>query len=235
MKARLTDSREQFYEAYWSRNANVVPDNDPTAEDRKRLLRMALERYLSKSHDGTPLRCRKVLDAGCGSGEFSVFIKELGFDVVGIDVSQTAIERAKQSYPGNNFHRLSLEGRLPFSDGEFDAIWSTEVLEHLFDVHAALSELNRVLGQGRVVMLTVPFHGFLKNLMIALVGFEQHYHPYLSHIRFFTKGSLTNCLLRAGFEPVLWCGIGRIWPFYKSFFVVARKVKLPGPAPEILG
>lgn len=230
MSAYRFNNRDRFYEAYWSQGGKAIPEDDPTTGDRKRWLASALKQFLTLGN-----RPGKVLDAGCGSGEFEGFIKGLGFDVVGIDTSQAAIEQAKRLYPETNFHRVSLEDRLPFSDGEFDAIWSTEVLEHLFNVHASLSELNRVLDQGGVLILTVPFHGLLKNLIIALVGFERHYHPYVSHIRFFTQKSLTECLSLTGFQLLLCRGIGRVWPLYKSFFVVARKIKAPESAPEIIG
>lgn len=229
----MPNSRDRFYEAYWSREAKAIPEDDPTTEERKRLLAMALAKFLAESSTGR--QAGKILDAGCGNGEFSAFIRELGFKVVGIDIATPAIERAQKVCPDASFYIGSLEEKLPFHDGEFDAIWCTEVLEHLFDVHACLSESNRVLREGGVLILTVPFHGLLKNLAIVLSGFERHFNPYLSHIRFFTKRSLTECLTRAGFEPVLWRGIGRMWPLYKSFFVVARKVRAPGPAPEIIG
>lgn len=226
----MPNSRDRFYEAYWSREAKAIPKADPTAEDRKRLLALVLRRFLVPGN-----RPGKVLDAGCGNGEFSAFIQGLGFEVVGIDIATGAIEKARRVCPDASFYVGSLEDKLPFHNGEFNAIWCTEVLEHLFDVHTCLSEFNRVLREGGMLILTMPFHGLLKNLTIVLVGFERHFNPYLSHIRFFTKRSLTECLLRAGFEPVLWRGIGRVWPLYKSFFVVARKVNAPGPAPEIIG
>lgn len=224
---------DRFYDAYWSQGREQFLARDPTNEDRKRRLALALSKFLDGSRRGR--LAGKVLDAGCGSGEFTVFIERLGFDVVGLDISSAAIEKAKTLCPSAQFYASSLEEKLPFNDGDFDAVWSTEVLEHLFDVHACLSEFNRVLRNKKILILTTPSHGLLKNLAITLVGFEKHYNPYLSHIRFFTKRSLTGCLTRAGFEPMLWRGIGRVWPLYKSFFVVARKVRAPGPAPEIVG
>lgn len=226
----MSNSKRRFYDAYWSVEGKAIPEDDPTTEDRRRLLASALRQFLILGN-----RPGKVLDAGCGNGEFSAFIRGLGFEVVGIDIASGAIRRAQKACPDASFYIGSLEDKIPFRDGLFDAIWCTEVLEHLFDVHACLSEFNRVLREGGVLILTTPFHGLLKNLTIIFVGFERHFNPYLSHIRFFTKRSLTACLVRAGFEPVMWRGIGRVWPLYKSFFVVARKVRTPGPAPEIMG
>ena len=225
--------QDRFYEVYWSRGGKLISEDDPTTEDRKHLLALAFKKFLPGLSSGQPRG--KVLDAGCGDGEFCIFIRQLGFDSVGIDIACAAIERARLRYPAARFYVGSLENTLPFHDGEFDAIWCTEVLEHLFDVHACLSELNRVLREGGLLILTTPFHGLMKNLAITLVGFERHFHPYLSHIRFFTRRSLSECLWRAGFELVMRRGMGRIWPLHKSFFVVARKVRPPGATPAIIG
>ncbi len=176
-----------------------------------------------------------VLDAGCGNGEFSLFLVELGYEVTGVDISSAAIAKARMAIPESRFEVASLETGLPFTEGEFAAVWCTEVLEHLFDVHTALTELNRVLMPSGLFVLTTPYHGLIKNLAIALAGFEQHYNPYLSHIRFFTRKSLGVCLTRAGFTAVSWGGVGRRGPLRMSHFVVAHKTSLPEPAPEIIG
>jgi 2-polyprenyl-6-hydroxyphenyl methylase/3-demethylubiquinone-9 3-methyltransferase len=103
------------------------------------------------------------------------------------------------------------------------------------DVHGCLAEINRVLKMGGLLILTVPYHGLIKNLGIALLYFERHYNPYISHVRFYTKKSLKACLLRGGFKVVRWEGLGRYWPIWMSVFVIAEKTSLPEPRPEIIG
>jgi 2-polyprenyl-6-hydroxyphenyl methylase/3-demethylubiquinone-9 3-methyltransferase len=191
---------------------------------------MALRRALA----GLPA-ASAVLDAGCGNGEFTSFLASLGYSVTGVDVSATAIARSKAQVPNGRFEVASLEAGLPFQGGEFSAVWCSEVLEHITDVHAALSEFNRVLVFGGVVVLTTSYHGLIKNLAIAVAGFERHYDPYLSHIRFFTRRSLGACLSRTGFTPISWSGVGRRWPLWMSHFVVARKDSHPGAPPQIMG
>ncbi len=229
----LSYTIRSFYQAYWSQGDKAPPAGDPTTEERKLLLALSLQRFVLAS-GCDPANCR-VLDAGCGNGEFSGFMRGLGFAVVGVDIAKSALDMARRSWPEIGLCAASLEGELPFREGMFSAAWNTEVLEHLFDIHGCLCELNRVLRKGGILILTTPFHGFLKNLAITLVGFERHFNPNVSHIRFFTRKSLCDCLTRAGFEPLLWKGIGRAWPLYKSDFVVSRKVSFPGPPPEIIG
>jgi len=222
-------SIREFYEAYW-REPKAPPQGDPTAGERMACLRAALESFVSG-----PAEKVRILDAGCGDGEFVAFLRDLGFRVSGVDLSEGAIVRARQRCPDVQFRAASLEEVLPFGDESFDAIWCTEVLEHLFDIHGTLAEFNRILKPKGAVLLTTPYHGLVKNLLIALAGFDRHFNPDLSHIRFFSKTSLDRCLRRAGFVPIRWRGVGRVRPLWKSVFVVARKDGAPLLAPEILG
>lgn len=223
--------REQgFYEAYWQRE-KASPQDDPTTTERQNLLQNALQPLLRAD---SPSSC-SVLDAGCGDGKFSTFLHGLGFHVAGIELSELAAAKAKSRCPYADIQVGSLETRLPFADASFNAIWCTEVLEHLFDVHGALAEFNRVLKDKGMLLLTTPYHGFVKNLLIALFGFDRHFNPEISHIRFFTRITLERCFRQAGFVPVSWHGVGRVWPLWKSFFVIARKEAPAGPPPEIIG
>ena len=216
----------EFYKRYWQPAGDAIPEQGFALEERKALLKAAL----ANLHRGAP-----VLDAGCGSGEFTAFLSDLGCTVTGVDISATAVVQAQQRCPAARFEVASLEAGLPFADEEFAAVWCSEVLEHLFDVHAALAELNRVLQTDGKLVLTTPYHGLFKNIAIALLGFEKHYNPYLSHIRFFTRRSLGMCLDRAGFAVEWWGGIGRHWPLWKAHFVIAQKVAPSSPPPTIEG
>lgn len=219
-------SFSEFYEVYWRHESSSLAGCNFALAERQAKLRKALV--------GLPTGA-SVLDAGCGSGVFCAFLTQLGYRVIGVDISFTAVTKAKAAVPTGHFKVASLEAGLPFAKGEFAAVWCTEVLEHLFDVHAALAELNRVLVQDGLMVLTAPYHGLLKNLAIALFGFERHYNPCLSHIRFYTRKSLRACLGRAGFAVLSWGGVGRKWPIWMSHFVIARKISMPGPTPGIVG
>jgi 2-polyprenyl-6-hydroxyphenyl methylase/3-demethylubiquinone-9 3-methyltransferase len=221
---------KEFYEAYW-RQAYAPPQSDPTSAQRMVRLEAALRPLLAGPRAGS----RHVLDAGCGDGAFLAFLRRRGFCVSGLDLAEAAAARARRRCPDADTRIGSLEEPLPFEDQSFDAVWCTEVLEHLFNVHGALAELNRVLKPGGMLLLTTPYHGLVKNLLIALLAFDRHYNPDLSHVRFFTRRSLERCLRRAGFAPVARHGLGRVWPIWKSVFVVARKSEAPGPSPEIVG
>ncbi len=221
---------KEFYEAYWHQD-HAPPQADPTTTERLARLRVALRAM----REAGPAEDCHVLDAGCGDGEFTAFLSSLGFQVSGMELSETAAKKARDRCPEADILVGSLEERLPFANASFDAIWCTEVLEHLFDVHGVLAEFNRVLKRGGVLLLTTPYHGLIKNALIALLAFDRHFNPEISHIRFFTRRTLDRCLRRAGFVPVTWQGVGRAWPVWKSFFVAARKEGPAGAPPEIRG
>jgi 2-polyprenyl-3-methyl-5-hydroxy-6-metoxy-1,4-benzoquinol methylase len=138
---------QQFYERYWQREYGSPADYDPTTSERKQKLKKIFERIPKESF---------ILDAGCGNGEFSSFIAVQGYRSISIDIAEAAVRSAMQTYPRGHFHVASLDQGIPFSDNTFAAAWSSEVLEHLFDVHAVLSELNRVLQPNGLFILTVP-------------------------------------------------------------------------------
>src|SRR2546425_5069154 len=134
------DLTKAFYEAYWQKD-KAPPQGDPTTAERLVRLQAVIQSLLGTNRPES----FHVLDAGCGDGEFVAFLRGLGLQVAGIDLAQAAIVQAARRCPDADLRVGSLETRLPFADAAFDAIWCTEVLEHLFDVHSILTEFNRVL------------------------------------------------------------------------------------------
>jgi ubiquinone/menaquinone biosynthesis C-methylase UbiE len=90
-----------------------------------------------------PLGGRLVLDLGCGKGRFAARLEEAGARVVGLDVSAAMLAGA-----GGLDRVRGSARRLPFRDGEFDAVVAIEVFEHLGDVDGVLAEIGRVLRAG---------------------------------------------------------------------------------------
>jgi SAM-dependent methyltransferase len=91
-------------------------------------------------------RPRRLLDAGCGSGEFAErAARVLGCEAVGVDRSERMVELTRER--GVEAVNASVE-HLPFADGEFDAVSANWMLYHLPDLDRGLSELARVLRPG---------------------------------------------------------------------------------------
>jgi 2-polyprenyl-6-hydroxyphenyl methylase/3-demethylubiquinone-9 3-methyltransferase len=121
------------------------------------------------------------------------------------------------------FRQLNDDGTIPADDCHFDLVWSTEVIEHVFDIAAFLAEVERVLKPGGTFILTTPYHGVLKNILVCLLKFEKHFDPEGPHIRFFDKAGLRRCLAKAGLRTVRWQGIGRLPWVWRTWFVSCCK------------
>lgn len=102
----------------------------------------------------------RVLDAGCGSGKYSIPFKMRGFDVVGIDVSPKALKMAHESSKNRDLDIDFLAAdicRIPFLDSSFDIVWCFGVLQHLLLMErtAAIHEFHRVLRNGGYLFIEV--------------------------------------------------------------------------------
>lgn len=73
------------------------------------------------------LKTGKALDYGCGTGLSTQFIKSLGFDVDGADVSYEMLNQAKEKLPLNNFFLIK-DGKLPSISNSYEFIFSSFVL-----------------------------------------------------------------------------------------------------------
>ena len=221
---------KEFYEKDWVAKDGAPAEVDPILAPRQKRIAEVVQPMVN----GRSPHEIRVLDASCGFGIFVRFFRELGLDVVGSDISASAIARAKQINSGTRFVTASVEEALPFDDASFDVVWFGETLAQLFDGHKALSELNRVLKPGGKLILTTPYHSRFKMLAIVLFAYHKHFYPDNYRLRFYDRRGLTESLEWAGFTPQHWRGVGRMWPFWMSFFAVAAKTGLPGPPPDRL-
>jgi 2-polyprenyl-3-methyl-5-hydroxy-6-metoxy-1,4-benzoquinol methylase len=141
----------------------------------------------------------RVVDLGCGEGAFTSSIAQAGFAVVGIEVAQSAIERARTRHPGLDFRLAPVNGSLPLEDGSFNLVWATEVIEHIADTAPWLSEVRRVLAPRGRLLVTTPSHG---RLRVALGGVERFSEPLGDHLHLYTRRSLRGVLEDLGFDEV---------------------------------
>jgi SAM-dependent methyltransferase len=177
-----------FYEGVW---AALPDDPQPWAWERRRAL------LLDAARPG-----ERVLDLGCGAGRFVAALRAAGADAIGVEIAAAALERARRNVPGGDFRLVEPDGSLPLGHGEVDLVWCSEVLEHVPDTVALLTEARRVLKRDGRLLVTVPDHGRLRRTLIALLRYEAHYDPLGQHVRFYTRRSLARALHATGFADV---------------------------------
>jgi SAM-dependent methyltransferase len=139
----------------------------------------------------------RVLNAGCGAGSMTLRLLEEGRQVTSLDASEPFIRRlaaqVREQHPGVDSPALVGDVcDLPFADREFDAVLCGEVLEHLDDDHAAVSEIARVLRPGGVLVASVPANPLRYDWVDHWAG----------HRRRYTAEGLHDLVEAGGFEGV---------------------------------
>lgn len=167
----------------------------------------------------------RLLDFGCGKGIVLNEILKLNpkLDVTGVDTSQTAIAYISKRFPKETFFVVKEGEKLPFKSNTFDFITALDVIEHIYDTEFILKELARVLRPNGKMLITVPFYGLIKNLLIALIGFDFVYNPRSPHIRFYTQKSLLREVKSAGLTSLEIGFFGRFYPIWRGMFCLCKK------------
>jgi len=103
---------------------------------------------------------------------------------------------------------------------------SIEVIEHLYDPRAYARTLRGLLRPGGVALVSTPFHGYWKNLAIALSGAtDKHVDPLWDggHIKFWSPATLTALMVEAGLRVTAIRRVGRIPPLAKSMIAIVER------------
>lgn len=181
-------TREKFYDS-------IAEDFDRMMNmyDTNRRIEVIFEDFLGNA----PLQGKRLLDGGCGTGWFTRKAIQRGAQVVSLDIAKKLVEVTRQKNPGTTAVCGSIL-ELPFEDGTFDYVISSDVIEHTPDPYKATKELIRVLKSEGKLCITVPnksFWYFSVVLANALgirkyKGFE-NWVPYYRYKRFLNANNLT--------------------------------------------
>jgi ubiquinone/menaquinone biosynthesis C-methylase UbiE len=184
----IFDSIAEEYDKWYTTKAGRFVDMVET--------RLALEMF-------APEPGMTVLDAGCGTGNFSIKLAKLGCRVTGVDISELMLKKAKLK-AGNDgfdieFHRMDIY-QLRFSEGSFDGIISMAAFEFIERPSDAFAELWRVLKPGgRLLIGTINPESSWGELYLSD---EFQKNSVFAHARFMTMQQLkelnTEHLVRSG-------------------------------------
>jgi len=94
----------------------------------------------------------KILDLGCGDGDYSKRLKDLGFDVIGGDID---VERFRYKNEVK-FKYCDITKKMPFADDTFDYVLMLEVIEHLRNPYEIIPEISRIIRKNGSLILSTP-------------------------------------------------------------------------------
>lgn len=179
-EAAAVTSRAAFYEQKY----------ESTIESFQPFKRKLLQLFCKEQRGG------RVLDVGCGSGVIGEELSQLGCEVFGIDIAHSAVVRYAQG--GRAGFMCDLEQGIPLASESFDAIWISEVIEHVVNFEALLHEIRRVLKPNGRFYLSTPNSAYLGYRIVYLIGRTptELQHPY--HVRFFSFGFLEEKIASTG-------------------------------------
>jgi 2-polyprenyl-6-hydroxyphenyl methylase/3-demethylubiquinone-9 3-methyltransferase len=168
----------------------------------------------------------RLFELGCGNGSVADVLTQQGYEVTGIDASAQGIEQAKRRYPHLNLNLGSAYDRLAETYGRFPVVVSLEVVEHLYAPRVFARTLFDLLDPAGTAIISTPYHGYWKNLALALSGkMDAHFTALWDHghIKFWSIDTLAQLLREAGFQAITFRRVGRVPALAKSMIAIARK------------
>lgn len=173
----------------------------------------------------------RVCDLGSGNGALVAALRDAGYYAVGVEYDSQGVALAQMNNPGINFYNLGVQDDpavvLTAEAQPFDAVVSTEVVEHLFSPHLLPIFARQLLRGGGWLVISTPYHGYLKNLALSIFNkWDKHHTPlwHGGHIKFWSRKTLTKLLEENGFKVIEFHGAGRFPWLWKSMILVARAV-----------
>jgi SAM-dependent methyltransferase len=133
----------------------------------------------------------KILELGCGYGYLTYAMQKAGNQSFGIDLSQRAINFAKEKF-GDYFDAISIEDFIKSCSEKYDFIVATEVVEHLFDVPDFLEKLKKILSPNGRILLTTPNKDFTRKNFVWLTDLPPVHVTWLGKKSFSAIGELRN-------------------------------------------
>lgn len=154
-----------------------------------------------------PVANGRLLDVGCGAGEYVAFAQSQGWRVSGVETDDEAVEVGSKR--GLDIVQGMAES-LPFENCTFDVVRLWQVLEHTYSPTKVIAEINRIMKPGGHLLLSVPNFGGAQRRVLGKCW------PHLDvprHLHHFTAETLDRVLTAGGLRKVqnLYSGL----PFFE--------------------
>jgi len=182
------ESLHHFYQTY-------LPDEESSIDSWEKMMKPVFHRAanLIKRYG----KSGRLLDVGSGFGFFVAEMENKGWEAVGVEISQRALDYAR------NILALAVRTgpleKVGFPDSHFDAVTGFYVIEHLPFPKAFLGECHRILKPGGLLVLRYPHTTPIKNLL-RFLGVKNRLYDLPAHLCDFSPKMIQQCLERIGFE-----------------------------------
>ena len=174
-------------------------------------------------------KVKDICDIGCGNGYIASRLASLGYNVTGVDASRTGIELARKNRLSGNLKficsRIDADLVAFLSDNKFDLVLSSDVIEHLYRPADLIEAASSILKPYGHIVIGTPYHGYIKNLMIAILNKWDAHHTVAregGHIKFFSVNTLRVLLQKYGYTNIAFCYYGRAPLLWKNMICHAR-------------
>jgi len=168
----------------------------------------------------------RVFEVGCGNGAVASELDRRGYSVVGVDASASGIAHARAAFPQLELYQGDAYQDLAARYGRFPIVISLEVVEHVYDPRLFVRRCYDLVDEGGSFILSTPFHGYWKNLAMALTGkMDAHFTALWDggHIKFWSEQTLSTLMTEVGFNNIQFSRVGRIPPLAKSVLAIAKR------------
>jgi 2-polyprenyl-3-methyl-5-hydroxy-6-metoxy-1,4-benzoquinol methylase len=147
---------------------------------------------------------QKILDLGCGTGNFIKILNKKNKKVEGVEISKKAAQIGLKQ--GLNIKIADLHSTFPYKRNSFDTVTAGEIIEHIYDTDFFLDEIKRILKPNGYLILSTPNIATLGRRLMLLFGINPLIETSLDkasgHIRYFTQKSLEELLNKHNFKII---------------------------------
>jgi 2-polyprenyl-3-methyl-5-hydroxy-6-metoxy-1,4-benzoquinol methylase len=161
---RHSEEMQQFNPEHYERDYHKQRGHGETGVGIESVKRRTFSHYLNKLNNRpkTPLR---LLEVGCGLGDSVAAACDMGFNAIGIDISQNAVSQAGKRFPQATFLCAQAE-EMEYPDSHFDAVLMFDMIEHVADPLPLARNISRMLKPaGRVLIVTPDSYSWSSRLL----------------------------------------------------------------------